>query len=366
MDINMSNMELLVESNRGMFSTDKLDLYPRNYEDLKQFLLVHSLEDDKCDTLVDTGVSYLPRQKTMGKAAMMDIDIEKKLFLEYAKYKANGSPQDRFLKLLLEPKEKELLLGMAGVLREQVDTYEQVFKDKSLLWDRQSRQQLQEGQHLEEVASYLISSMIQKGIEIQSQGDSTETLDTRDMCKLCIDSLLEQCQTVVAQGPSIENSSESDVKAEKSRHSNAGELKTAFQDLQLAHKFLTEKFEDDRKQYLQQIEQLERTNRELQQELLNYHSQLSKAREQINKLESATPPTSVSTEHNTPIQDIFSKSPPSMGSTSSISSPASMSFVIMKQEFKKLLSETQNKYERELKDERDLRKKLEAQLSSRF
>ncbi|AAS54625.2 AGR135Cp [Eremothecium gossypii ATCC 10895] len=357
-DDTVLTVDLLVKSNKVAFSESRLDLYPTSYEELKSFLTTHSLEDGEGgDVAVGLREQYLGGEG-LNRISELQLDIEKKLFSEYAKYRVRAAPQDRFLKLLVEQREAGLLEGIVAVLQEQLAVYEQHVSDDSLTPPGK-----QAGHELEEIASYLISSMIQNGMEIQTQGQIGQTLDTKEICKRCIDQLLDNSSA--SGGTSLPSRSCTPVIKEH-RPEELDEVYTAFEDLQLAHKFLTEKFESDRKHYLQEIEQLNRTNRELQQELSNYQSRLSQAREQISKLESMTPPTSVSTDSNTPPRDMFPKSPPSIGSNASASSPVSASFIMMKQEFKKLLNETQNKYERELREERELRKKLESQLAKKL
>ncbi|AGO13993.1 AaceriAGR135Cp [[Ashbya] aceris (nom. inval.)] len=357
-DDTVLTVDLLVKSNKMAFSEARLALYPTSYEELKSFLTNHTLDDaDGGDVAVGLREQYVDGER-LSRMNELELDIEKKLFSEYAKYRVRAAPQDRFLKLLVEQHEAGLLEGIVAVLQEQLAVYEQHVSEGSLAPPGK-----QASQELEEIASYLISSMIQNGIEIQTQGQVGQTLDTKEICMRCIDQLLDSGS--VSAGTSMPSRSCTPTVKEQ-RPEQLDELYTAFEDLQLAHKFLTEKFESDRKQYLTEIEQLNRTNRELQQELSNYQSRLSQAREQIGKLESMTPPTSVSTDRNTPPRDMFPKSPPSIGSNASASSPVSASFIMMKQEFKKLLNETQNKYERELREERELRKRLESQLAKKL
>ena len=195
---------------------------------------------------------------------------------------------------------------------------------------------------------------------------------------------------------------------EKSKDKQIHELNIALSDLQLAHNFLTRQFESDRLEYSRDIEKLTRTNRELQEKLLNYHSDLVKAENKLQKAElkldsltslSQTLKPETLSKHDTGTPSSGLESPfrdvtfPDMVSpldvatargTSSVdgsnstpgtpvgntnlelgSSIPSNSLSIMQNEFKKLLTETQRRYETEINRERNLRLQLEKELEER-
>ena len=195
---------------------------------------------------------------------------------------------------------------------------------------------------------------------------------------------------------------------EKSKDKQIHELNIALSDLQLAHNFLTRQFENDRLEYSRDIEKLTRTNRELQEKLLNYHSDLVKAENKLQKAElkldsltslsqSLKPETLLKHDTGTPSSGLESPfrdvtfpdmvSPLDVATTrgtSSVdgsnstpgtpvgntnlelgSSIPSNSLSIMQNEFKKLLTETQRRYETEINRERNLRLQLEKELEER-
>lgn len=201
----------------------------------------------------------------------------------------------------------------------------------------------EESGKVEQITSYLLSSSISKGIELPTiiNSDNYEIRDPVSFCKKHIDMLLELF-------PKMNDSSEVSPKIEENKGTKDEEdikdLKTAIKDLQLAYNFLQSKYENDRKSYLSRIEILNKTNKDLSEELLRYHSKLKEA--EGGNLTS-TPPTSM---------EFVSFSPSCLESPSK---NASQSFNMMKQEFKRILTDTQSKYEKELQQERELRIKLQ-------
>ena len=210
------------------------------------------------------------------------------------------------------------------------------------------------------------------------------------------------------QEAGINDSETNEDEREKSKDKQIHELNIALTDLQLAHNFLTRQFENDRLEYSRDIEKLTRTNRELQEKLLNYHSDLAKAENKLQKAElkldsltslsqslrpetlskhdTETPssglespfrdvtfpelvsPLDVATSRGTFSADGSNSTPETpVGNTSFElgSSIPSNSLSIMQKEFKKLLTETQRRYETEINKERNLRLQLEKQLEER-
>lgn len=257
---------------------------------------------------------------------------------------------------------------------------------------------------IQEVTSYLLSNTIKKGIDLKPKG---EINDSTQFLKNCIDSLIDvivtnRTKNIVSQvevsGKSnSSNNNKMDKKDKldestdpkfKELETKLAEMTTAFNDLQLAHNFLTKQYENDHNDSLKNIEKLTRTNKELQEKLLKYHSTLSKRgnggkiyetndtkdsddddddnnnNDNENSIfhssnknftspilghnEVWTPQTPSSNKNNVP------------NTNNSMNSP---SLSMMKNEFRRLLTETQHKYEKEINRERQIRKQLQYELN---
>lgn len=373
----MSQLKLLQSANPILFSAEEYDRYPTTHVELKQYLEApHAPE--RPATIIDYLDSILFCEEDN------EIDLKKKLSVEYALYKASGLASSvASLEELQnwctqisngdgrnvdqETKEKlysSLLAGLQSVSIENVSALALMSANLGRNGDDYDRslsssRHLQQSQ-MEELTSYLISSSLQKGIDLKPIEKQQPLPDDMNFLKQCIDDLISKCeakeQVVRVQSP-VKSSSE---------------LELALKDLQLAHSFLTKKFEGDRNEYIHNIERLSKTNKELSNELQSFQSQISDLKEncknledQRKKLKDELSQSSFVTPRAQSSADVsFPMSP-----TSDMSSPSGSgrpySLAIMRAEFKKILSETQKKYERELQEERQTRKQLEKELASR-
>lgn len=224
---------------------------------------------------------------------------------------------------------------------------------------------------VEQITSYLISSAISKGINLAPVEDTSNIASSDDdelaFCKKTISNLINAFpesssskkdesapQTVDVKSSPDTSTFETDTKDMPTKEED---LNTAIKDLQLAYKFLKSQYENDRTEYLSTIENLNKTNRELSEELLHYHSKLKESKEKPKAVAKKKPE---SLELHGSFSPIFSdfqdiKSPGS-------SSNNHQSFSMMKQEFKRVLADTQQRYEKELQQERELRMQLEQEL----
>lgn len=206
-----------------------------------------------------------------------------------------------------------------------------------------SRENYAEAGKVEEITSYLLSSAISRGINLTGSSESTTAADAHDpvsFCKHHIDFLLDMYPSQGSQGERVkivENSEETQ------------DLKTAIKDLQLAYKFLKSKYENERNENLNRIETLNKTNKELSEELLHYHSKLKELDEHIK---TPNPNETIEPEAFSPL----ALNSPNGGNSNN------QSLNMMKQEFKRILADTQSKYERELQHERDMRSELQSRL----
>lgn len=149
------------------------------------------------------------------------------------------------------------------------------------------------------------------------------------------------------------------------------ELETAFEDLQLAHSFLTKQFEKDRAEHIQNVEQLQNTNKELHQKILECHSNLSQSETKLQEMDIEVKRLKESSSlENDFVRNIDLSSPvPSPINLLNPESPTlsngnGHSFSIMKMEFKRMLAESQRKYEREIQEERESRMHVEKELEA--
>lgn len=296
-------IQLINECNKSFFSERNLNKYPLKYEPLKSYLLYSDLHEDVNGVPVD------------------DEELETKLFLEYSRYKS-VKPNGKFAEMIRESNKDGLINSLFYILNEKL-------KCNRSIDDR-----------IEELTSYLISSAIQKGIQLTTSEDENKDIsdiDSLQFCKKCIDSLISKCI-------------DSDKLEERHTEENSSveELKIALNDLQLAHNFLTKKFEDDRVEYLSNIEKLNKTNKELSQQLTTNRVKLNEAEKTIENLK-LQPPTPELLLPNSPLSNNGDTSP------GQNVNEGSYSLKMMKQEFKKILADTQDKYEKELREEREFR-----------
>ncbi|CAL9733576.1 protein Pea2p [Monosporozyma servazzii] len=237
---------------------------------------------------------------------------------------------------------------------------------------------------IQQLTSYLLSNTIKEGIELRPQGgmnDSTEFL------KNCMDSLIKIAVQNKNDTSNTKTHSSNDSEVDNQQYARdpdsfdqkyqaletkLTEMTTAFNDLKLAHSFLTKQYENDHNDSSKDIEKLSRTNKELQEKLLSYHSSLAKREAKDNR--SSNEHSRTNSIFNSPSKNLSSpvlgysdnwipqtpSTSEANGDGTSINSP---SLSMMKSEFRRLLTETQRRYEREISQERQKRKQLQAELN---
>ncbi|CCE63068.1 hypothetical protein TPHA_0D04340 [Tetrapisispora phaffii CBS 4417] len=415
------DMKLMEKANPLLFSVGRLEEYPLEYAELKQYMT--ATDGNRAitpfyhqDGVAVTDRDYLDFLLYRSNDNDTEIDLDKKLTSEYALYqvqkqkKNGGLPKDLHLPmeqvLELKPKSDEwyqhmlsimeningieldmALLksmnpstnssSMGGVLSanhssvallNNMDTTissdvnsKKVMKNRnnsvldvmnpneSIMTIEDIQDKKQSEMLVQELTAYLISTSIKKGIDVKPPMVD----DPVDFLKGAIDFItneISQHQKV------IKEARQNTIKRSKS-YKSTKELETAFKDLQLAHSFLTRKFQNDREEYTKDIERLSATNRELQQKILNYHSSIIASENKVTALEKELKELRldmINKPVNSSREDISPSSPVSASSNS---------ITIMRNEFKKMLTETQKKHELELMAEKDSRLQLEAELA---
>ncbi|CCK71222.1 Pea2p KNAG_0G01640 [Huiozyma naganishii CBS 8797] len=385
----MMDIALLKRANPLLFTTERYDEYPTDPEELLQLLSSEANSDlsarERPFTELDQLDFLLYRDSVTG-----ELDVHKKLACEYALYHAerirrhrggdhHGEKHVGFQDL------KDSKTGSDEWFTRLVTLLSEISGDKMDLsqlektavhqtrpGDASNRQGVARDQQdaLHELTSYMLSSSIKNGIHIRP---SDNVDDPVKFLKNGIESLIESASTANTNTNSTDERDATETKL--------AELTTAFKDLQLAHSFLTKQFENDHTDHMRDIEKLTRTNRELQEKLLNYHSNLSKIEKKLkdneHELRHSRARDEVAGNHS-----IALDSPGKMASTPNLNhesmwgvhtadqnetlgaTPGSPSLSIMKNEFKRLLTETQRKYEREIGQEREIRRQLEKELKS--
>lgn len=237
---------------------------------------------------------------------------------------------------------------------------------------------------IQQLTSYLLSNTIKEGIELRPQGgmnDSTEFL------KNCMDSLIKIAVQNKNDTPTTSRHSSNDSEVDNQQHVNdpdsfdqkykeletkLTEMTTAFNDLKLAHSFLTKQYENDHNDSSKDIEKLSRTNKELQEKLLSYHSNLAK--KEAKESRASNERSRSNSIFNSPGKNLSSpvlgysdnwipQTPSTADANGDSTSMNSPSLSMMKSEFRRLLTETQRRYEREISQERQKRKQLQAELN---
>lgn len=395
------DLELSRKANPLLFSPERYEEYPLKYDELKEYLFSQNPSHPHHNNRPYTSVDYFDYLLYTSKNDNSEIDLDRKLVSEFALYYVQKNRRNSgdsaptlndLLKLKLGSKEwYEMMLeilesinttGMNQLTRENknnsfpnskraksstntagVDNFNSSTNHAADATDDTD-------EVLQELTSFLMSNSIQKGIDIKP----IPLDDPVNFLKNGINSILNTCVNLEKTTPLLSASSNPSADQEKNTSNKLDELETAFNDLQLAHNFLTKQFENDRAEYVQDIEKLTRTNRELQDRLLNYHSNLNKTEkkiydlEQMNKeLEEANSKLSSNKSNFSISSPVSSPATWDPASPSSIGSPTggsgSRSLSIMTGEFKKVLTSTQRKYERELAEEREHRYKLEKELA---
>lgn len=362
----VADLPLMQRANPLLFSEENYEEYPFEYRDLKRYL---SANDDGENTprrnvKPCTHINYLDMLLYQQDD---NVDLNRKLVCEYALFlvqraqKSNKLPQvDRFYRFQnlhgLEPFSSDwyqhVVVLLESINATNIESLLLQDPHQLKMLEQMSRTDLQTRKPadastagaVQELTSYVVSRSVQRNIELKPlhMDDQVEFLKTA-------------FNTILDNGaPARSMIGDDDDKQN---------LQTAVKDLQLANNFLTKQFENDHAYYVQNIEKLQRTNKELQQKVLDYHSNLVKA-EQKSRENPKPRKTSSNFNYQSPVMTSeawFPSSPVSPNSGNS-SSSTSQSIGVIRSEFKKLLTETQRKHERELQLERESKLQLEKEL----
>lgn len=255
------------------------------------------------------------------------------------------------------------------LMRDNNGSHSEVFSGHTLNESDDTMEEESQG-IIQDLISYLISNSIKRGINVKP----TNLNNPVEFLKGAIDEILDAKTDSLDNKPQDRSSNidtlETSVTPVNFHEADTNELKTALNDLQLAHSFLTKQFETSRLEQSQTINRLTKTNRELQDKLLKYHAKISKLEEKLKVTEDAKTQLEdaahkINMKENlllsSPIMapELFSPSTPTSGLNSSPSNNNSHSITVMRNEFKRMILETQDKYEKELAEEREKRLKLE-------
>ncbi|SMN21691.1 similar to Saccharomyces cerevisiae YER149C PEA2 Coiled-coil polarisome protein required for polarized morphogenesis, cell fusion, and low affinity Ca2+ influx [Maudiozyma saulgeensis] len=433
----MIDYNLMHKANPLLFAPERYDQYPLNHQELMQYLTSASSSGatvcprpvtatDEFDYLLymdgnsSNRSSASPEHLTnMSSSAIntgvMELDLDKKLACEFAIYQThmrnkqndisgkndNSHKAKKFNELL------QMKVGSNEWFDEMLHLLESInatnidlssigdmtiaTKDNSLrkkiVGDGQVSNNTDgiertdtTGIDLQDTISYIMSNAIKNGVDIKPQFKETKSeiknhSNEKEYLRNIIDSMIEMAKINRDKVTNITEDKEADNVKMK-------EMNTALNDLQLAHNFLTRQFESDRIEYSKDIEKLTKTNRELQEKLLNYHSNLTKTENELHETQEKLQMKELNPViegNNTPLlkglgDDLGFLSPitvdpdnirssqssfDSKGEPKSDGKGSSYSLTLMRNEFKKLLTETQRKYETELAKERELRQELE-------
>ncbi|EDO16774.1 hypothetical protein Kpol_526p27 [Vanderwaltozyma polyspora DSM 70294] len=393
------NLKLMERANPLLFSQERIDEYPLKYDELKQYLNAKDSNGSFLplhqENMMHTEGDYLDFLLYRKNDNDTSIDLNKKLACEFALYQVQkqkrqgGLPKelsvsvDKLMKLkpqsqdwneqmmsilesinaieldtsVLKPNGGDLgnsmLIGkegthMNGFASKNVSVSNLLHNGEKSLSPDDIPDNRNPDVIIQELTSYLLSNAITKGIVVKPE----RVDDPVEFLKSSIDSIINES----SQNERLITEARKQSIKRSNTYKNSKELEIAFKDLQLAHNFLTKQFENDREEYSRDIEKLTSNNNELQQKVLNYHSSLLTAENTMDELEKKLKEEKLKNTHT---EQIFSPVTPM-----SASSNNSQSITIMRNEFKKMLSDTQKRYEQELEEERQARFRLEKELES--
>ncbi|CEP63058.1 Pea2p LALA0_S07e01464g [Lachancea lanzarotensis] len=364
----VDQMKLLKWGNPRLFSDSVCDYYPTSYDDLNAWLeRDHNLPRLEVPMAGPTQVDLLDAV-LYGKEGG-DLDLKHKLQAEYALFQASSGSlkaeqqQQQQQDTNKDGKNEVLrLVQLLGSLALDENTLESLWRvqrdsndpEKDSIPSPSASRNVQQKQ-LDEVTSYLISSALQRDIDLKPPPRDLAPQDDVEFVKQCIDALMN----VVVKSSTTGGSPPPENQNTESNDDTA----TALKDLQLAHSFLTKKFENDRNEYIHSIEKLNRTHKELVQENASHTAKIASLEGKCKSLEQQR---DIMSKH----MESFSASiTPTNNLTSPLSSPDSTtsngnsySIGAIRAEFKKILTETRLRHEEELDRERSLRKILEKEL----
>lgn len=370
----VADLSLLQCANPLLFSQKNYEEYPFEYQDLKRYL---GTNDDGENTprrniKPFTHINYLDMLLYQNDG---NFDLNRKLVSEYALFqvqrskKLNKLPQlDDFYQLenlkQLQPFTAEwyrfILVLLESINATNIEPLLLKNSHPLKMLEQMSGTDLQTrtptdsstAGTLQDLTSYVVSRAVQRNIELKP----LHLDDQVEFLKTAFNTILD------SETPARNMNNDE----------NKQSLQTAVNDLQLANNFLTKQFRNDHAAYVQNIEKLQRTNKELQQKVLDYHSELVKSEQKLQEMEKTIKEMEHSNAGNrssnfnytSPVMTSemwFPGSPASASSGNSISS-SSQSIGVMRTEFKKLLTETQRKHDRELQLERESKLELQKEL----
>lgn len=362
--------ELMQKANPLLFSCS--EEYPLDYEDLKRFLATNADPAGR-DVRPLTYVNYVDMLLYQKNG---QVDVDRKLACEFALYQVQraqrlgrltsgpGVPWEKLVQLepFTKPWYESLIVLLESINATNVEG----------TWPAQpghlNRTDLQadpsrahDEAQLQELTSYVLSRAVQEDIDLKP----VHMDEPVEFLKAAFNTVLESAR----KDPATQQNDD-----------DAG-LQTAVQDLQLANNFLTKQFENDHADYVQNIEKLQRTNKELQQKVLDYHSMLVKTegtKVEVPKTESfkatksresgiqdASKVPQSNFQYTSPLMtgDLWLPGSPLSATSDNSVSSTSQSINVMRAEFKRMLTQTQRKYEKELQQERDAKTRLEQELN---
>lgn len=438
----MLDYNLMYKANPLLFSPERYDQYPLDHEELMHYLtsalssgaavcprpvtatdefdyLLYR-DDDISSSRSSTNIDHLTGKNTSLSTSVtgnIELDLDKKLACEFAIYQTHirnksqkKKDKDRDSRVTITKDFNQLLQmkmgsdewfeemiyllesinatnidlsslnGMAIASNDEKSNNSAAASRSGYKLDNVSNN-ANSDTNMQETISYILSNSIKNGVDIKPQFQSVKD-DLRNGNSSEKEYLRNIIDSVITMAKNNRDNEKTNAKSEEDNEKKMKEMNIALNDLQLAHNFLTRQFENDRIEYSKDIEKLTKTNRELQEKLLNYHSDLVKTENELQdaqeklQIKELNPAIQGS---NTPLlkgisDEIGIMSPINIdhdnirSSQSSLDSKgegkgSSYSLTLMRNEFKKLLTETQRKYEVELAKERELRKELEQKQS---
>ena len=433
----MLDYNLMHKANPLLFAPERYDQYPLNHQELMQYLTSASSSGatvcprpvtatDEFDYLLYMDGSSSNRSSASPEhltntipstvnTGIMELDLDKKLACEFAIYqthmrnkqddingRTNSTYKIKDFNELLQMKVgsnewfDEMLHLLESINATNIDlssisdmaiSSKDISVRKTVIGDGQTSNNTEGSLRIDtsdidmqDTISYILSNAIKNGVDIKPQFKETTSgvknqSNEKEYLRNIIDSMIAMAKINREKISSVTEDKEANDGKVK-------EMNTALNDLQLAHNFLTRQFESDRIEYSKDIEKLTKTNRELQEKLLNYHSNLTKTENELLETQEKLQMKELNPiieGNNTPLlkglgDDLGFLSPltvdrdnvrssqsslDSKGELKSDGKGSSYSLTLMRNEFKKLLTETQRKYETELAKEREMRKELE-------
>ncbi|VEU22262.1 DEKNAAC103290 [Brettanomyces naardenensis] len=252
---------------------------------------------------------------------------------------------------------KDFILYSEGSIRQNLES----------IGNKQGEEGLEKS--LEDLVSSVISLSIQHGVTLPSPNleKMKDFIGRVEWCRECIDKLVNG----VSGGNSVSTVPKRKSSNKVTSTTPDNELRTALNDLQFAHVYLTRQYEDERSRYNKSLNQLRLKLSQSQELLSGSNEQLTNQTNQCLKLEMKL---------NEALNELREKKKELHGKNLEINllkvdhiggeeeekgvergweSPRGVSAPILRMEFKKLVEEMNEEFEKELDKERVERKRLE-------